>query len=86
MEREYVTYGLRARAAQLLTWLMGPRIVKKLKCIIFTAFTVSLLPAPHLAIRRPIAHTHSHEETTNASGGMIYGLEATTGIYHRLCR
>src|SRR5712691_12747725 len=24
MEREYLTYGLRARAAQLLTWLMGP--------------------------------------------------------------
>ena len=24
MEREYVTYGLRARAAQLMTWLMGP--------------------------------------------------------------
>ena len=63
-----------------------PRIVKKLKCIIFTAFTVSPLPAPHLAIRRPIAHTHSHEETTNTSGGMIYGLEATTSIYHRLCR
>src|SRR5712691_10473788 len=24
MEREYATYGLRARAAQLMTWLMGP--------------------------------------------------------------
>src|SRR2546427_11157479 len=32
------------------------RIVKKLKRIIFAAFTVSPLPAPHLAIRRPIAH------------------------------
>jgi len=38
----------------------GTRIVKKLKHIIFAAFTVSPLPAPHLAIRRPIAHTHSH--------------------------
>jgi len=36
------------------------RIVKKLKRIIFAAFTVSPLPAPHLAIRRAIAHTHSH--------------------------
>jgi hypothetical protein len=24
MERQYETYGLRARAAQLLTWLLGP--------------------------------------------------------------
>jgi predicted MFS family arabinose efflux permease len=70
-------------------WATAPltsRIVKKPKRIIFAAFTVLPLPAPHLAIRHPIAHTHSHEKTADASGGMIYGLEATTGIYHWHCR
>jgi MFS family permease len=70
----------------LLSGLGTARIVKKPKRIIFAAFTVLPLPAPHLAIRHPIAHTHSHEETADASGGMIYGLEATTGIYHWHCR
>jgi hypothetical protein len=40
--------------------LLVAHIVKKLKRIIFAAFTVSPLPAPHLAIRRAIANTHSH--------------------------
>jgi hypothetical protein len=61
------------------------RTVKKLKRILFAVFTVSPLPAPHLAIHCPIGHTHSHEATTKAAGGMIYGLEATMSIYHRLC-
>jgi hypothetical protein len=36
------------------------RLVKKLRCTIFTEFTGQLSPAPWLAIQRAIAHTH-HE-------------------------
>jgi hypothetical protein len=36
----------------------SPRLVKQLKRTIFVEFTGQPLPAPCLAISRPMAHTH----------------------------